>query len=368
MNTAMKCLHDSEIQSIVDKEAGADALAHAASCSRCAARVEELRRRAVVLERALTSSEAMPAAAAERVQRAIATGTRGATRLRGDVRRPVWQRARWSTAAFVGAAAIALAFIVPAIRGPETVSAAAILARSATTLSTAPGAGIEFREYELVLDGMPRELMPDQANGTYRIRQAIDHSTKGRFRFASYTSDGRLLTSIAQDPVARTRVTVMRVDDRYFRFEFAMPPNDIPSLPEIEQLHMEASVAMMQASGQQLLQVVDTAEGRQYRIEVPQVNTANINALWDLTQAHVVVDAADYRILEFAATGTFLKQPYSVSYKLIARQLAASAPPDTFVVPSQPDEILIAGQGSANPLADSLFGALRQIAQQKTSR
>lgn len=367
----MKCLNDSEIQAILDNEAAPAATAHASACTRCGARLQEFRRRLAAVEHTLTSDAAMPPAAADRIRYAIATGTgaRGATKLRDvESRRPMWQRAGWSTAAIVAAVVIVLVFVVPAIRGPETVSAAEILAKSASTLSAEEETGVELREYELVLEGMPRDVMPDQADGTYRIRQAIDHSTKGRFKFASYTSDGQLFTSIAQDPITRTRVTVMRVDDRYYRFEFAMPATDIPSLPEIERLHMEASVAMMQASGQQQLQVVETPEGRQYRIEVPQVNTANINAVWDLTQAHVVVDASDYRIREFAATGTFLKQPYSVSYKLISRTVARSVPAETFEVPSQPGEIVIAGSGSANPLADALIGALRELAKQKAGR
>jgi hypothetical protein len=362
----MTCLSDSEIQAIVDREATAAAAAHAGACARCAERVAEFQRRAEAVESIVGGAPAIPAAVEARVQRAVLAGGQGATRLR-DVapRRPLWQRAAWSTAAVVSATVAALVFVVPTIRGPQTVSAAEILARSANTLSSVPAAGIEVREYELVLDGMPRELMPDQANGTYRIRQALDHAHKGRFTFSSYTADGRLFTSIAQDPIAQTRVNVMRVDDRYFRFEFAMPPNDIPSLPEIEQLHMEASVAMMQASGQQQLQVVETADGRQYVIEVPQVNTANVNALWDLTQAHVVIDAGDYRIREFSATGTFLKQPYRISYRLIARDVVPAAAAGTFEVPSQPDEIVISGQGSANPMADSLYGALRRIAASK---
>lgn len=371
----MKCLSESEVQALADNEAPstgsgrarADAAAHAAACARCEERVQEQRRRMSAMERAVAEPAALPGAAADRVQRAILTGSgaRGATRLRDTApRRPMWHRAGWSTAAVVVAAVVALVFVVPAIRGPQTVSAAEILAKSVSTLSTTVP-GIEFREYELVVDGIPREAMPDQANGTYRIRQAIDHVTKGRFKFASYTADGQLITSIAQDPVTRTRVSLMRVDDQYYRFQFAMPATDIPSIPEIERLHMEATVSMMQAAGQQLLQVVETPQGRQYRIEVPQVNTANVNAVWDLTQARVLIDASDYRIQEFSASGTFLKQPYSISYKLISRLVAGTVPPETFDVPSQAGEIVISAEGSSNPATDALFGALRELARRR---
>ena len=46
-------------------------------------------------------------------------------------------------------------------------------------------------EYELVLDGVPKEMMPDEADGTYRVRQAIDHGVPGRFRFASFGAGRR---------------------------------------------------------------------------------------------------------------------------------------------------------------------------------
>lgn len=366
----MKCLTDSEIQAIVDKEAGPSALAHSASCARCGERVAEYQRRAESIERTLGGVAPLTGGVADRVQRAILTGRagQGATRLR-DARSadPTWRRAGWSTAVGAAAAVVFFAFVLPALRGPQTLSAAAILEKSVSTLAAAPD-GVEIREYELILDGMPRELMPDYANGSYRIRQAIDHRTKGRFRFASYTSDGRLLTSIAQDAARGTRVSLMRVDDRYFRFEFAMPPSAIPSLPEIERLHMETTVAMMQASGQQLLQTLTTAEGTFYQIEVPQVHTTNVNAVWDLTHARVLVDAANYGIREFSASGTFLKQPYTVSYKLLNRLVAATVPDDTFVIPPQAGEIVISGPGSTNPVADALFGALREIANARTAR
>lgn len=367
----MRCLTDLEIQAAADREAPADAMAHVAACRRCSDLVEERRRRMASLEHTIAERTAMPPAAAERVERAILATVqhgstppgrsgRGATRLRDVAARPAWHRAAWSGAAVI-VAIVALVFVIPAVRGPQTVSAAEILSKSASTLSAAER-GVEFREYELVLDGMPRDLMPDDANGTYRIRQAIDHDTKGRFKFASYSQDGRLLTSIAQDPDARTRLSLMRVDDRYYRFEFAMPPADVPSLPELERLYLEASIAMMQASGQQLLQEVETREGKQYVIDMPQVNTASVTAVWDLAQSRLVVDARDFRIQEFAASGTFLKQPYSVSYKLLNRLVSATVPPGTFELPHQDGEILITGHGTANPAGDALLGALRALA------
>jgi hypothetical protein len=211
-------------------------------------------------------------------------------------------------------------------------------------------------------------LIRDHPDGVYLIRQSIDHGRPGRFRFASYTEDGRLLSSLAQDPVTRVRVSVMRVDDRYYRFEFIIPPNDVPSLPEIERLHMEASIKMMQASGQHVLQETVHDGRKQYLIEVPQVTSANAEAVWDLTHARVLVDAEDFRVSEFSASGTFLRQPYTISYKMLTRTVVDSVDAEAFEVPHQAGEVLISGEGTANPAGDALIGALRELARAKAPR
>ena len=125
---------------------------------------------------------------------------------------------------------------------------------------------------------------------------------------------------------------------------------------------------MMQASGNQLVEVVETAEGRQYRIEVPKVSAPGSNPVWDLTEARVLIDAKDYRVHELAVKGTFLKQPYSVSYRLISRDVVTSVAPDTFEVPRQPGEILVSGEGSAVPARDAMVLALRELSRLTNAR
>jgi hypothetical protein len=380
----MSCLNDSQIQAVADHEAAQDAVAHAESCRRCGERVVEFARRASRLERVVATPAVMPANLAARVRETIdgrahirhgessrgyGGQARGATRLRYEPdARPFWLRAGWSTAAVVAAAIVAFVFIIPAIRGPETVSAAGILAESANRLSQVPQTGVELREYQLALDGIPRELTRDHPDGMYFIRQTIDHGRPGRFRFTSYIADGRLLSSLAQDPVTRNRVSLMRVDDRYYRFEFVIPPNDVPSLPEIERLHMEASIKMMQASGQHVLQESVHDGRKQYLVEVPQVSSANAGAVWDLTHARVLVDAEDFRVSEFSASGTFLRQPYTISYKMLTRSVVSSVDPAAFEVPHQAGEVLISGEGTANPAGDALIGALRELAKVKAAQ
>ena len=160
----------------------------------------------------------------------------------------------------MAATIIAVLFVAPMIKEPATVSASEILAASATRLNS-PVTGIEVLEYELVIDGVPKEMMPDHANGMYRVRQVIDHDIPGRFRFSSFGPDGQPISSIAQDPAQRRRVTMMTIEGQPYRFETTLPDETPMSLPEMERLHMEATITMMQASGNQLLQVDRHAGG-----------------------------------------------------------------------------------------------------------
>ena len=153
-----------------------------------------------------------------------------------------------------------------------------------------------------------------------------------------------------------------------YRFDVNVPANVGPSVPELERLHMQATIAMMQASGDQMLEVVETANGRQYRINVTKVQTPLVSPLWDLSEARVLINAADYRVIEFEAKGTFLKQPYSVQYRLTNRQVAASVAPDTFDVPSQDHEIVMTGAGSVIPARDAMVMALRELTRLKQAR
>lgn len=363
----MRCLNEDQIQQLADGEAAPETAAHVARCTGCA---ERLRARAMLMEtlrRTLNPPAAVPPSLGGRIGDALAReSSSGATRLRDfRLRAEGTRRLAYSGLAVAAATLIGVLVIVPAVRRSDTtVSAAEVLARSASKLATPVTSGVELLEYELVLDGVPRDMMPDAMSGAYRVRQAIDHEVPGRFRFTSFGPGGVMLSSIAQDPRSARRVMQMRVDDQVYRFETTIPAEQATSLPEMQRLHMQASVAMMQASGNQHLQIVDGAEGRQYRIDVPHVSTSAPGAVWDLTEAHVAIDAADYHIVEFAVKGTFLKQAYSFSYRLIGRQVqpAGSVSPDVFEVPPDPGAIVLQGEGSSVPPRDALLLALREIA------
>ncbi len=364
----MTCLNTSQIQAVADGEAPDDLRQHAAACPRCAARVRERRSATAAMQDFLGGETAMPPRLARQIEAALAgQEAPGATRLRPHAA-PPRHRAFWSASVAVAATLVAIVFIAPIIREPATVSAAEILAASATRLAQPVTSGVEMLEYELVLDGVPRDLMPDQANGTYRVRQVIDHDRRGRFRYSSYAPNGQLLTSIGQDPAERRRVMAIQLNDQAYRFEFTLPAETPISLPEMEKLHMQASVSMMLASGKQSLQEIDTPDGKAYRIEVPRVTATATNAVWDLTEAQVVVDADDYRILELAVKGAFLQQPYSVSFRLLTRDVASAVPPEEFEVPEDPSAITFSGEGTAVPARDALLAALDELARMKKGR
>jgi hypothetical protein len=361
----MICLNDSHIQVLADGEGSAEARRHALECAACAARVEARATRMAAIEQAIDPPVALPPAVAERVDGVFRQG--GATRLRAETHGRRWV---YSGLAVAAATLIGVVFITPALRKPEsTVSASEILAKSATQLSATVSSGIEVLVYELVLDGVPKEMLPDQVDGTYMVTQAIDHSVPGRFAFTSFASDGRLLTSIAEDPRKKRRVAVFTSEGQPYRFDVSLPANSSNmSLPEMERLHMQASITMMQASGNQLLETIDGPKGKFYRIEVPSVTGPGTNPVWDLTEARVLIDARDYRVTEFAVRGSFLKQPYSMSYRLISRFINATVKPDPFDVPSQPGEIVITGEGTNVPTHDIVVLALREVTKLRQGR
>ena len=367
------CLTDIQIQAVVDGETGAAERAHVATCGACAARVARRQQQIGEIEQTLNPMTAMPASVAERVQAALAAGGAGATRLRAPVDHG---RRGWIYSGFALAAAtlIAVLFIVPAVRRHDaTVSAAEILAKSASQLAAVPAGNVDFLVYELALDGMPREMMPDHdsGTGTYRVQEVIDHSVAGRYRLTSYDASGVELSAVAQDPVAGRRVMAVRVDGQPYRFESTLPAGQTVSIPEIERLHMQASVALMQASGNQRMQIVDSPDGREYRIDVPRLSTATPAAVWDLMEAHLIVDASDFHVVELAVKGAFLKQPYTFSYKLLTHNVQSpdGVAPDTFDVPVEPGTIVIhAGEGSPVPAADAFLSALRELAKARQTK
>lgn len=367
----MKCLTDAQIQMVADGEASEVLRDHAKTCGACGARVRERAGVMASVAQTLDVRAALPQPLIHRLDRALAASSGGgATRLRRDgASDGRWRRAAWSAAAVALATLVAVLFVAPMVRGPATVlSASEILAASARSLARPIAAGVELLEYEAVLDGAPRDMMPGYPDGAYHVKQAIDHGVPGRFRMSTYTPDGQLLSSVSQDPTRATRVMAIRVDDQAFRFEFTIPAHTTLNLLDFERMHMQASVAMMQASGNQHVQVIDSPAGRQYRIEVPRIGGSTSGMVWDLTEAQILIDATDYHVVEFAVKGSVLKQPYSVSYRLIDRQIKAQASAGDFDVPADPGAISLHGEGNVIPASDAMLLVLRELAKSKQGR
>ena len=283
--------------------------------------------------------DATPALEA-RLRAALAEGrpTRGATALRALPRRS-WSRAWWVSAAAAAAVVALIVFLgLPRLGAPTTLSASEILGRSLKTLSSTTG--VETLEYELFVAGE----MP----GPHRIEQVLDHDRPGRFRFSNYGPDGVLESSISQDPARNQRAHLIRVDGRNYIITLTANGRLGPSLPEMGQALVESAITMMQATSDQNLTTQETPAGRQYVVEMPAVTPRSTAAMFDLYHARAMIDADDFRIQEFEASGAVLKQPYSVTFKLIRRSVRPSAevPAEAFAIAAGPDDVVLAGTRS----------------------
>ena len=87
---------------------------------------------------------------------------------------------------------------------------------------------------------------------------------------------------------------------------------------------------MRQASGKEVMQMVDSPDGPLDRIEVPEVRTAQTGAMWDLSRAEVLIDAKDFRIMEFSARGTFLERPTACRIGCSPARSSESVQPEVF--------------------------------------
>jgi hypothetical protein len=290
-----------------------------------------------------------------RVRQAIATGrpVRGATTLR-EAPASGWRRTGWWSAAATAAALALFVFLVlPKLGAPTSISASEVLGRSLETLSST--SGVEMLDYELFVAGAMTE--------PHRVQHLIDHDQPGRFRFTNARADGTIEAAISQDPAANRRLHLFRVDDQNYVVELKVGRGAPLSLPEMGQALVETAISMMQATSDQNLATVDTPEGRQYVVEMPRVTPASTAAVLDLYHARAVIDERDYRIREFEASGALLKQPYSVSFRLIRRSVRPSAEvsPDEFRLPVTAADVVLSGETAQDPLTDVLTVALREI-------
>jgi hypothetical protein len=352
----MKCLTDIDVQMVVDGEANGAMTAHAVDCAGCRARVEARRLDMAAIHRTLSAgAESVDPALEDRLRRAMADGTRarGATTLRGAPQRASSSR-RWAWAAAAGVAAMVVIYVLPKLGAPTTLSASEVLGRSLKTLTGTTG--VETLEYEF--------YVPTEMKGPHRIEQLIDHDRPGRFHLANYGPDGTLESAVAQDPAGKRRSHLIRVDGRNYIITLAAGPKARASLPEMGQALVETAITMMQATSDQNLSVIDTPTGRKYVVEMPAVTPVANAAVLDLYRARAVVDGNDFRIEEFEASGALLRQPYSVSFRLIRRSSrpSASVPAEEFAIAAGPNDVVLTGTEDLDPISDVLTTVIRELA------
>ncbi|HLG59915.1 MAG TPA: hypothetical protein VI485_31540 [Vicinamibacterales bacterium] len=344
---------DVNVQAVVDEEANEESRGHAATCERCRARVDERRRQVNALS-SQVEAEGTPSPAFEaRLRHAMTTGrdVRGSTVLRPSAARSSWGRAGWISAlATAGAVALIVFMLLPRLGAPTTLSANQILGRSLQTLTS--GSGVERLEYEVTMDGMTA--------GPVVVRQVIDRNNPQRYKIESYTADGEIRTAISQDPQSQRRSQLIRVDGTNYIVRVGAIHNPVLSLPQMAQAIVETSIGLMQAKSDQQLTVQDGPDGRRYIIEIPPVMPASAATTLDIFGARAVISGEDFRIQEFEATGTLLKQPFSVSVKLRTQQYLGGAMPSFEIVPG-PGDVVLEGIAGDDPVTELLTTVLREL-------
>ena len=351
----MRCLTDVEVQAVVDGEASEEIYAHANACETCRARVSERRGHMETIA-SLIDADGMPSSALEaRLRHAMSDtgGVRGSTVLRANKPSSAW-RSVGLVSALATAAVIALLVygVLPHLGAPTTLSASEVLSRSLQTMSSAQG--VERLEYEVAMDGM--------TDGPVVIRQVIDRDNPHRYKVASYRPDGTIATAISQDPTTQQRTQLFHVDGTNYIVRVGAIHTPVLSIPQMAQALVETSIGIMQAKSDQQLAIEDGPDGRRYIVEIPPVTPQNPSATLDLFSARAVISGADFRIQEFTATGTMLRQPFSVSVKLRTHEyIGGAVTNESFAIAPGPDDVVIEGQAGEDPITELMATVLREL-------
>jgi len=347
-------LTDIEVQAVVDDEASEEIRAHANACEACRARVSERRSQMETIA-SLVDADGMPSSALEaRLRHAMseASGVRGSTVLRAN--KPSAWRSVGLVSALATAAVIALLVygVLPHFGAPTTLSASEVLSRSLQTISS--GQGVERLEYEVAMDGMTA--------GPVVIRQVIDRDNPNRYKVASYRPDGTIATAVSQDPTTQQRSQLFHVDGTNYIVRVGAIHTPVLSIPQMAQALVETSIGIMQAKSDQQLTIEDGPAGRLYVVEIPPVTPQNPSATLDLFSARAVISGTDFRIQEFTATGTMLRQPFSVSVKLRTHEyIGGAVTNESFAITPGPDDVVIEGQADEDPITELMTTVLREL-------
>jgi hypothetical protein len=360
-------LDEARVRAVADGEADAAANEHVESCAHCRGRVDAAVAALGELAQLVGEGPAPPTLI-PRVTHAIArsgAAEGGATTLR-EAPGSSFRRRAWGSAIAVAAGVLIIALVMPAIDAPRTLSAAEILGRSLQTMT--PTGGTERREFDLSLH-LPAVVSIE--NGTYRIEELIDHDAPGRYRVSTFAADGALLSTMSEDMAAGRRTVLFRLGGQAFGFRFALDPTRGRSVRDMERQHVEGMIRLLQAMAGQTVTERDAGGRRQYVVELPSVSGGGgPAALWDLQHARVVVDGASFSLVEAAASGSYLGEPFSVSFHLRRRDVRPSAEvgPGEFAAPHDPAAIPIEAVGTEDVARDILSAALGELARVTKAR
>jgi hypothetical protein len=359
-----RCLSDHELQSIVDGEGSAASYPHAAECPRCAGRLDARRR---LTERVLVAAgrDDLPGAVRDAMRAHLDSADRvpvsGATTLRPVKRAPGWA---WS-AGLAAAAALLLFFVVlPGLDRQTTVSAAEILGRSRTALA-ADITGIEVLTYDLTLDGVIGDLMPQEHAGRFTVEETIDHDREGRYRIVKLAANGQIVGGAADDALRRTRVRYLRANGNGFLFRFAGAEPTVLSVPAVKRAVLQTFIAFMQTSSGQTVRELQRDGEACYQVEIDE-SLVPAGLPFALGRARAIVTAADARLVELSVAGSVADRPFAIDFALRSREMrpAASARDSDFDIAPQPGDVVLEGDvviASSNPLWDIVSRAVGAI-------
>ena len=359
-----RCLSDDELQAIADGERRAGGDRHATECPRCARRLEARRRMTARLVEA-AGTGAMPDAVRGAIRARFDAGAgdapRGATTLRPVRRVPAWA---WTAGAAAAAALLFFVIVVPGVDRQTTVSAAEILGRSRTALG-ADVTGIEVLTYDLALEGLLGDLIPQDHAGRFTVEETIDHDREGRYRIVKLAPDGQVVEGAADDALRQTRVRYLRANGNGFLFRFTAAEPTALSAPAMKRAVLQTLITLMQlGSGQTLRELQRNGEAC-YQVEIRE-SVVPPGVPFALERARAVMTAADARLVEFSAAGSVADRPFTIDFALRTREMrpAGSATDGDFDIAPQTGDAVLEGNAAiatGNPLWDVVSSALGAI-------
>ena len=353
----MRCLTDIEVQAVVDGEASDELRAHADACEACRTRVDERRDQMETIA-SLIDADGMPSAALEsRLRHAMRDvgNVRGATVLRA--RRPsAWRNVGLVSAPATAAATAAVIALVvygvlPRLGAPTTLSASEVCLDRCNDLERPGRRAARIRSGDGRHDGWPSGHPPG-----HRSRQPA--SLQGRLvspgRDDCHSDQSGPGATAAVAALSRRRHQLHRPSRRHSHAG-AVDPADGTGTGRDQHRHHAGKIR--------------SATDDRRRSEWTAIHrgdstgdAAESTATLDLFSARAVISGTDFRIQEFTATGTMLRQPFSVSVKLRTHEyIGGAATDESLRITPGPDDIVLEGQADEDPVTELMTTVLREL-------